>query len=301
MYDDEALAIYRDFVQERHRIWEKRQNNEPPLWTENVVLQNQKFTNTFRVLDPGSQFVFELDTENPVDLITRLVLYRVTNLPNTWHVMREELGRYPLTEDMNESLIQIIRQYRGFGNRVFSGAYIIMPEPGLIGMDKVPGAVNLARRFAENKADSFLSATTEDQRFDVLRSTHGLGTFLSMQILADWQYLQKEEPDLSFVVAGPGSRRGAQILNKDLKPESVIYDLAAEWSESESVRVNGRSLTPMDVQNTLCEFSKYHGPHTGMSPLRRTKPYVPAHPGPQDPPVLPKWWTNPQTPTIVSE
>ena len=43
----------------------------------------------------------------------------------------------------------------------------------------------------------------------------------------------------------------------------------------------------MDVQNTLCEFSKYVRFQSKPIP---TKQYVPAHPGPQPPPVLPKHW-----------
>ena len=47
------LKLYQDMVVERHKIWERRQNNEAPPWTEDPVLKNLKMTNMFRVLDPG--------------------------------------------------------------------------------------------------------------------------------------------------------------------------------------------------------------------------------------------------------
>lgn len=285
--DEKMLDLYQKMVVERHWIWRARQENQPQPWTKDPVLARLKMTNMFRVLDPGSQFVFELQTDDPVDVIARLVLYRITNLPSTWHAMRDVLGRYPLASDMGPEVTRILKRHRGLGNRVFSGAYIIMPEPGLVGADKLPGAVNLAQRFVEKKAEAFLRADTQDEKFDVLRSTPGLGKFLSMQILTDWNYLQTEEPDLSFVVAGPGAIRGAALLNSNKKPEDVIYDLAFDWMDHPFVRLRGRSLTPMDVQNTLCEFSKYV--RETVTPRKRND-YKPSHPGAQPTPVLPHWW-----------
>lgn len=286
-YNDEGLNLYRHMVTERHNIWLSRQNGAPQPWTTDAVLTKLKMTNMFRVLDPGSQFVFELKADDPRDTIARLVLYRITNLPSTWHAMREALGRYPLADDMGPDVTRALMKYRGLGNRVFSGAYIIMPEPGLVGADKLPGVVSLVRRFLDKRAERFLTAQTQQDRYDALRSVEGLGPFLSMQVLADWGYLQDEEPDLSFVIAGPGARRGARVLSPTLSPEEVIHDLTRQWENHPTVALKGRSLTPMDVQNTLCEFGKYV--REVFAP-RRVNPYRPAHPGEQPDPVVPAWW-----------
>lgn len=288
MYDTETLQVYRKMVVERHLIWERRQAGEPGPWTTDPILSNLKMTNMFRMLDPGSQFVFDLDTDDPVDVIARLILYRITNLPETWYAMSQALGGFPNAEDMTEDLTKILREYRGVGNQIFSGAYIIMPEPGLRGGDKLVGVVKLVRRFLDGPLLSvFLGATTEDTRYQALRGTAGLGDFLSMQVLADWQYLQEDLPDLSFVVAGPGAKRGARLLHPSLSAEDVIRKLTMEWTSNPVVHVNGRSLTPMDVQNTLCEFSKYA--REIKNPRKKT-PYKPAHPGQQPKPLTPHWW-----------
>ena len=288
--DDTLLAVYEDMVTERHLIWQRRQNNEPGPWTTNPVLSKMKMTNMFRVLDPGSQFVFQLASSDPVDTITRLVFYRITNWPETWYAMRMMLhGRYPIAKDFTErtSLLYNLRQYRDNGNQIFSGAYVIIPEPGTKN-DKVEGAFNLARGFVNEKAEAVLEATTQKEKFDVLKSTLGLGPFLSMQILTDWNYLQVEEPDLSFVVAGPGARRGAKALDPTRPAEEVIHSLTMDlWLDHPTVRVCGRGLTPMDVQNTMCEFGKYVRELNGP---RKTTPYKAAHPGPQPKPIVPIWW-----------
>lgn len=289
--DDTFLALYEDMVTERHLIWQRRQNNEPGPWTTNPVLSKMKMTNMFRVLDPGSQFVFYLASEDPVDTITRLVFYRITNRPETWYAMRMMLsGRYPVAKDFRSErslLLHRLRDYRDQGNQVFSGAYVIIPEPGTKN-DKVDGVFRVVRRFVEEKAEAFLEAKTQREKFLVLRSCAGLGPFLSMQILADWNYLQPEEPDLSFVVAGPGARRGAKKLDPDRTPEEVILHLAEEmWLDHPIVQIYGRGLTPMDVQNTMCEFGKYVREINGP---RKTTPYRAAHPGQQPKPIVPMWW-----------
>jgi len=289
MIDEKMMTLYRTMVEERHRIWFDRQNNEPQPWTADPVLANRKFTNMFRVLDPGSQFVFELDHKDPLNVIARLVFYRITNKPSTWYALRTSLKRYPLAGDFvtrPEAITAFLDLYRNLGNRVFSGAYIIVPEPGTAN-DKVEGAVRLTKQFVEEKAEAFLDATTQDERFAVLESTPGLGKFLSMQILTDWNYLQIDEPDLSFIVAGPGSRRGAALLEPAKKAEDVIYDLAFDWMDHKTVTLADRSLTLMDVQNTLCEFGKYV--KETVNPRKKTT-YQPAHPGAQPVPILPQWW-----------
>lgn len=286
---EEMLRLYNDMVYERHKIYLARLNGLPQPWTEDPVLTNLKMTNMFRVLDPGSQFVFELDDDDPLNVIARLVFYRLTNLPATWHGLKSQFGHFPTADDFvhrQALLFNFLNTYRNEGNRVFSGAYIIVPEPGTAN-DKVGGALRVVRHFIQEKAEAYFTAATQDERFNVLRSVPGLGPFLSMQILTDWTYLQPEEPDLSFVVAGPGAQRGARLLNPTMKAEDVIYDLAVDWSDVSSVQLAGRSLTPMDVQNTLCEFSKYA--RELLSP-RKKSAYRPAHPGRQHTPIVPHWW-----------
>jgi hypothetical protein len=283
------LEMHRHMVEERHHIWLARQNGAPQPWTEDPVLANRKFTNMFRVLDPGSQFVFDLWSERAYDLMARLVFYRLTNLPRSWYEMKAVLGRWPVAYDFTdrpEMLVDILQQRRRDGWPVFSGAYIIVPEPGTKN-DKIEGAVRVTANFLKYGIRDFLDTVTQEARFKALRSTPGLGKFLSMQILTDWGYLQQEEPDLSFIVAGPGAVRGAALLNPDMSAEDVIYDLAVEWFDDPYVRLSDRGLTVMDVQNTLCEFGKYA---REIESPRKKSIYKPAHPGAQPQPVLPLWW-----------
>ncbi len=288
-YDDQAMAIYENMVQERFRIWARRQSGAPQPWTEDPILTNLKMTNMYRVLDPGSQFVFHLDNRDVNDVIARLVFYRITNLPSTWYMLRAALGDFPTAIDFlerGEEINSLLAQHRAAGNSIFSGAYIIVPEPGTKN-DKAEGAIRLTQRFILEHSADFLIAERQAERFAVLRSTPGLGKFLSMQILTDWGYLQKRQPEPNFVVAGPGAIRGAAILNPNIPAEELILELTERWAQDPVVRLGRRPLTAMDVQNTMCEWSKYA---REMAAPRKKSLYKAAHPGVQPRPILPMWW-----------
>lgn len=287
-YDAEMLDVYRKFVVNRHLIWKYRQEGLPAPWSDDPILMARKFTNDFRVLDHGSQFLMKrLMTDDPWDYLARCVFYRITNLPETWDMLQDELGEYPRAHHFvyeSDFLYEAIHHYRSAGNKVFSGAYIIVPAPGTKG-DKARDAIALTKGFIENHAADFFNAETQEDRFKALRQTPGLGKFLSMQILTDWGYGLDENRENEFVIAGPGARRGAAHLNAELSAERVIWELAVEWASDPVVEVNGHSLGLMNVQNTLCEFSKY----VRYMSMNHPRPYTPAHPGPQPKPRLPKW------------
>lgn len=289
-YKGEMLETYERMVEERHSIWLRRQSQDPPPWTTDPILRNLKMTNMFRVLDPGSQFVLtDLLCDNPMDFIARCVFYRITNLPKTWYAIRDQFGRYPKMQDFlkyDHVLAEMLARYRAEGNKIFSGAYIIIPNPGVAG-DKMVDALGLVKFFMENKAREFLAANSQEERYHILRSTKGLGRFLAMQILTDWGYGQPVNREDEFIVAGPGASRGAALLNPEAAAEHVIKDLAFRiWWDNPLVQINGHGLGLMNVQNTLCEFSKYA---REMKSPRKVTPYKPAHPGWQERPVLPTW------------
>ena len=303
--DDEVFADYRQVMFLRHRIWQHRQSDipEPPRTPLYPILEKKKFTNVFRVLDPGSQYVVRMLQEpglEPEDALARAILYRFTNRPETWDHLKNVYGRWPLAEDMNGDLVQALHETPG--GQIFSGAYIIMPTPGKEG-DKVLGAVRLTRRLtarggSERVVEQVAGAASPAAAYAALRGHFGMGDFMSMQILTDWGYYWPEYDENEFVVAGPGSRRGVAELfpnGTDLSAEEVIRWVRDDWWLDVSCPAipmpGGQLRVPslMDVQNTFCEYSKYrrykrNGDISG--PLYRQ-----AHPGKQPLPLLPHHWT----------
>lgn len=283
----DALMDFMFMVAERHRIWEQRQAGQPQLWTLDETLATRKFTNVYRVLDPGSQFVLT-DLDEPDisarDLLSRLFMYRYTNLPSTWHYMRERLGHYPLADDMTPDLAKILHEIDG---QVFSGAYMIIPQPGRKG-DKIDMVVQLAEGISKSTLPfEFLRADSQAERWGILSEPYGVGPFLAMQILTDWGYTSRcsEDREDEFVVAGPGSSKGLKLLGLRPSEDSIRWVHRAVLSQPDCPSLDGRPPSLMDSQNCLCEYSKYvRGPRSGQ--------YRPQHPGSQPSPVLPAHWRH---------
>lgn len=281
--DVDRAMEYLDFVVERHNVYERRQAGLPQdEWTDDPVLATKKFTQVFRWLDFGSQFVLTdlLPREAPHVALYRCVLYRYTNLPATWEYLRDELGRYPKPGDDQQKILDLLRARRDAGKQMFSGAYMIIPQPGHTG-DKLLQVVALANRVMSTAGD-FFAAKTQEERHAILCQHYGVGKFLGQQILTDFMYeFGEENTENEFVVEGPGSYRGAQHVAPGQPTVEVIrWAHEALHNLSACPTLAGRTPSLMDVQNTLCEFSKYvKGPRNNL--------YRPAHPGPLPDPIIP--------------
>lgn len=316
------MLTYLAFVQERHRIWLRRQAGEPGPWTVDPILASQKFTNVFRVLDPGSQYVLTtLDEPGcaAVDLALRIVLYRHTGRIEVWDHVQAAVG-LPTRANLTE-VHEAFKDYRGepkvitrypwvvgkaggaapkkgyvYPNRIFTGAYIVNPGGTAGSEDKLETVIGLGRRMLENGTLLTLATAPElHDRFSALRENIGLADFMALQIATDWGYTHHatQDQENDFVVCGPGARRGAQAVAPSWNPDKTLracHRAIHQLDEVPAVHTtDGRVRLPsyMDVQNTLCEFSKYVR-FMGKAP--KATPYHPAHPGAQPSPHLPSHW-----------
>lgn len=297
MIDPDRALDYLWFVQERHRIWQQRQWGLPGPWTDDPILASRKFTNVFRVLDPGSQYVFSLCSadDDPLDVLLRLFLYRHTGRVEVWEYL-ESLGLLPDRTNLPD-VEAAIKEYRGTLQKVpvFTGAYLVFPQSQTPGTDKVESIINLTHRlFVEGSVGvDFLMSDRQATRFDVLCSNKGVSDFMSMQVLTDWGYTPHcgEDREDEFVVPGPGAKRGIAALDHRAAPADVIRWAHRQISGLARIELTSGSTRPpslMDTQNTLCEFSKYVRYQDKTHP----KPYLPAHPGEQPVPVFPRHWNH---------
>lgn len=311
------------FVVERHRIWEKRQAGAPPPWTDDPILATRKFTNVFRVLDPGTQFLLTDLFEpgiSPRDTLMRAFLYRHTGRVETWELLNVMVGEYPTWEllddlrdvwdayrgEVKENTIlekshadtphKIERLKRTSQRPLFTGAYLVFPQSTTPGTDKLDSIIDLTKRLFRPDSDEdimpeWLAAQTQRERFNILRRNKGVGDFMAMQILTDWGYQCGEDRENEFLVPGPGSIKGAKAIDPDAKPMDVVKRVVKEVrGVADSPRLGYRSPSLMDIgSNLLCEWSKYVRFSKQAIPKNT---YTPAHPGPQPAPVLPDYYTE---------
>ena len=271
------------FVEERHRIWEQRQLDLPQPWTEDPILASRKFTNVFRILDPGTQFLLT-DLYPGADDWNRLLrafLYRHTGQIEAWKAVLAELGEYPTTTNL-DTVHEVWENYRRGNKLLFTSAYMVNPQSHTPGTNKLDSIIALTKRvFHPGFFEDWCAATTPGRRFELLRSFSYVGDFMSMQILTDWGYQDPSHDEDEFVQLGPGAVKGSKALGESVHwALEHVRELPVYLTLPHGV-IRRPSL--MDVQNCLCEFSKY----VRLTP---SSSYAPAHPGPQSEPLFPNHW-----------
>lgn len=284
------MLTWADFVRARHRIWLSRQLGLPGPWSEDKLLSTRKFTNVFRVLDPGSQFILTdilPNTRSAEDCLLQMFLYRHTNLPSCWRWTQEKLGHLPTAAD----LPQLEELWEG--EKVFSSAYMV--RGGARGLAKHRYVLRMtSHHFRGGLFGRFQECKTQEDRFATLRNLKGVGPFMAMQILTDWGYSPWQpdsEAENRFVVPGPGAIKGAQALPAwatTPDPVAIIQQLVDHPAMDQVLlpEINRRPSW-MDVQNTLCEYGKYVRLYTGQP---ANAPRFTPSPGQQPEPIYPQAW-----------
>ncbi len=305
------------FVVERHRIWEKRQAGAPQPWTDDPILATRKFTNVFRVLDPGTQFVLTdlLDPElDPRDQLMRLFLYRHTGRVEAWQWLQLSCG-YPTVATLEEvraswkdyqGRVRIVQKPRRWSKivsdsriterSIYTNAYQVFVPSDVSGTDKLDIILGTTKRLFTPGSPDYLMpawqrARTQAERFRLLRKVNGVGDFMSMQILTDWGYGQSVDREDEFLVPGPGSVKGAAALMPGVPTTKVVNEVVLQVrAMPQCPRLGYRVPSLMDIgSNLLCEWSKYVR-YRGQ-PVS-AKNYRPAHPGLQSDPVLPAYYAE---------
>lgn len=281
-----ADQLYVNFVEARHSIYKQRVAGLPAPWTTDPILQSRKYTNVFRILDRGSQFLCDVMRDSSFETaLFQAFLYRYTNRPEPWVYFEELWGYFPTWQDAKDgTLLGVWQAYKDQGLPVFGNAYKMFVGQENKGLTRLDWAVGHAAQYATPEfAAAFRPLAEPWQRAKMLQTIPRCQQFMSMQILTDIGYYAGWDENL-FIIPGPGAIAGAKALTTgwEEKPATVgdlIRTLTSYWQRKGTVTLAGRSPSLMDVQNTLCEFSKY------VKQAPRANPYHPV--GPQEPPLLP--------------
>lgn len=298
-----TLDDYLYWVEERHKIYNRRRDGLPYPWTEDPVLGNRKYCNVFRVLDKWSQYsIRELYSDPEAtaeDMLFRSIFFRLTTRSEPWDIFDLQHGRYPLLEDLLDGrLDETWSNFVDSGGKFFSGGvYRVNVPRGAKGVRKHTYFLDTIREaFESDLFDRFDEVETATEKLRVLQTIPRIGPFLSQQILTDFGYTRYgKDFENDFVEIGPGSTRGLQRLGYGIKtPQESMRELQKiVQSELPDVYVelpsgNRRAPSVMDIQNTLCETDKYARLYNGEAkPIN----YTPLHGDkPLPDPVFPDSW-----------
>lgn len=279
----DRLNLFWWFVNERQNIWSKRFVHKlPPPWTEDHTLQTQRFTNVYRELDPGTQYVIKeiLDIRAPrPDKIFNTMFYRLVGRSET----HATIGFQQLATFDPDYLQYSLKRIRDTNSTpIFTAAYMVSAYTLMGSKDKVE---NVVRLFALLHKDFHIfysrinSCSSAAQVYEILRSAHGFGNFLAYQVLVDLLYplpVYNNVPLLPYshddwASAGPGAQRGiSMLLKEDVKVDHL--DMMRWLRTNQNAEFNRLSIkfpylrdyegknieiSLANIQNCLCEFHKY--------------------------------------------
>lgn len=264
IYHFKHLEAFLRFVTERHSIYLRRLNGQSAPWTDDKILNTYKFCNVYRELDRTTQWIAEHwrnPFKNEPDLWFSMVVARFVNHPPT-------LAELALPGRWNKAqFLKTMRRRKAAGHKQYGGAYIIAT-----GGTTLEKAVYLAEHVFDpmwDKRESIRPTRTDTLQsfFTKLESCTGMGSFMTAQVIADLKYVRPLEDATdwwTFASSGPGSRRGMAYL-LGLDPNTHWRE--HEWREAlislvavvrHELKNEGMPrMHAQDVQNCLCEFSKY--------------------------------------------
>lgn len=280
IFNEENLEHYKHYVIERQNVLKKRQQGLPPMWTDDKIIQNNRFTNIRRENDRVSKWLIEnLSTNKDLDLedkIWRTIIFRMYNTINCAETIGISDPDFWSKVDYNSKKLESVEH----DSYVYTNAYRIVQVKSIYKKyypDRQHRChILLYFNDLRNKLrGNILESLTENANSAyswILKNVYGAGCFLAYQIFVDLTYIP-EYPisENHFVVSGPGCRTGLNFLFSDfngLTCEELLF-----WIRNNFNRIFGYNYSPeelfsnepeenrnwnvMSIENTLCEFSKY--------------------------------------------
>lgn len=261
------------FAAERQAIFYRRRSQTPPPWTADPILRAFKFTNVYRASDRVSQYlirnVIYNGSQEPSEVVFRVLLFKLFNRIETWELLRNRMGEITTYRFSPADLDKILSSALGEGKKIYSAAYI-MPSGAKVfpsTRKHVAHLKLLEMMLKDNLHDKITDADSLQRVFAILRSYPMIGDFLAFQYAIDINYSDIVNfPESEFVVAGPGARSGLQkcFLALNQKACEDVIKLVTDLQEIEFEKrglsfqsLAGRRLHLIDVQNLFCEVDKY--------------------------------------------
>lgn len=270
----EVYDLYWYFAYERNNIFIKKNKNLDSPWTNDEILQNYKFCNSYRVNDRVSQYLLKNVIYNgkkysKEDMVIRIILFKIFNKEETWELLLEKFGDITYESFDFNNYSKYLDLLHKEGIKIYNDAYISCANKAF-GYDRKHNnhLALINKIFKIDKAHiKIIKSKTMKEAFEILKSYPLIGNFIAYQLVTDINYSDvvnwRED---EFTVAGPGSKRGIDkcFIDRGSCSYEDIIKYMFENQEKEFKRlglkfekINGRKLQLIDCQNIFCELDKY--------------------------------------------
>ena len=287
----EAFDTYWRFAYERQEIFLKRIRGFTGQLTDDPILQQYKFTNTYRACDRVSQYLIRkviyserLDSK---DTFLRIILFKLFNKIETWELLENKFGFISTDNFSVEGFVEFLNIEMNRGRILYSNAYMMASGCKEFQVTRKHHAhmLLIEKMLKEDVPQKIHDCDAMKDSYQTLLSYPLIGSFLAYQYATDLNYSDLTNfSEIEFTVPGPGARDGIRkcFITLGGISETELIKIVTDRQEQEFQRLGldfqilgGRPLQYIDIQNIFCETDKYcrvaHPDIKGLSNRTRIK------------------------------
>ena len=306
-----AYDTYWKFACERQNVFYNRLKNNAAPFSNDPILQEYKFTNTYRACDRVSQFLIknviytDQNEYSPSDILFRIILFKLFNKIETWQLLENRFGDLTAKSFKMTSFKKFLDSEMNKGRTLYSNAYMMASGCKEFDVTRKHHAhlMLLEKMLKDNLAEQVASCKKMSEAYTLLLNYPLIGRFLAYQYVTDLNYSTLTNfKETEFTIPGPGARDGIKKCFSKLGglSETEIIKMMTDRQELEFERlgldfkkIGKRPLQYIDIQNIFCEVDKYcrvaHPDLSGLSGRTRIKQRFKHNPEPIEYFFPPKW------------
>ncbi len=256
----QRVSAFIRFVEARDAIRVLKESGKPRPYTKDPILQTYHFCNIRRADDRVTKWIGKWSQKWPKkDRWFSFVVARWFNEPRT-------LDALPYQPWNRASALRVLSGFDSMGMKIFRPSYIITGALSGKGENKYSTIVDRVLMPIWNDPPEIYKNSIE-RTWQTLLERPGMGSFMAGQVVADWATFGviKNPMDLyTWAPLGPGSARGLRWIYQLPEDKKIKQDDAVEKMRELYEKLDEKSPLPTildmslhDLQNCLCEFSKY--------------------------------------------
>lgn len=185
---------YWKFAYERQNIFMRKLRGIKSNITDDVILKEYKFTNTYRASDRVSQYlikniIYQIGyTEE--DTIFRILLFKTFNNIDTWKKLENRFENINYKSFNIDKYGKVLKDYYNKGEKLYSGAYIMASGKTFFGQERkfMNHLMLIDYMLKDNVTKKIIQCKKLEELYNVLLSYPTIGTFLAYQYAIDINY-----------------------------------------------------------------------------------------------------------------
>lgn len=251
------------WIRTRENVRILKERGEPGPWCNDPIIANNHFCNVRREDDRGTKEIRDAVVDSGIGMYELPWVYTMARMFNHATTVRVALGAWLDGMDWPT----VVKAYRDTGAKLFNTAYVVSTCGESIDKVDYVGRVVGQVRLMKIPSGELWRAHSR------LMEVSGLGSFLAGQVVADLKndrFLADAGDWYTWSTIGPGSRKGLKYIWPDFKDSEYKERMAQLYKHMPKDIANMR-IHAQDLQNCLCEFSKYMMLKEGTR--KRSRPY----------------------------